>query len=794
MHKIIPILLLSGALLGTAAVPSIREVHTASNSVLVVTFKSTVRSLDAVNVDTAGWTINGTEPLDRYRYVVPANRAYHYIYMTTAPLEEGKEYAISTPYGDTTITFSERTILCESIKTNQAAYSALATNNFANFSIWLGTGGGKDIEGEVPAYEVFEQYTGNVVAGGTLAKIGENESSGDVVYSIDLSAVPEGGPYKIAVKGYGCSYPFGIGGLFSKRLAYIMFRGQYYQRCGCPIVSPYGMDIREKPCHTLIYKVDGPIRETAINVNGSEETFACYGGYHDAGDADRRAYHMANPVINLMFCETFPDLFTDGQFNIPDKFDEEYNILGKGNGIPDIIDEAAWGTLVWEYLQNNDGSIQFGTETNGYPSPFEAPMDKDDLLYGTVQTDDRPAAIGAGLFMHLARAVKPYDETRAEELAARAEKSYGYIQRRISDPENLYYNIQKYLYNGDEEAHAKVKELKNAVDGYENNLFECHGYMINDDKFDNPGYIMSYILEQERETDPDVVAYFIAALKKAADANLAELDKYAYPVANDPVGTRWGHNVMQPQYAGAPLLYWKLTGEQRYFDGATAMLNYALGQNPLGRSYVTGFGFHQIENPHDREYAYAERLGFGPKPGITVFGPGIHMVFTTDAEFNILPEKDDLPIERLFGDNREAISMTEFTIFQTMHYYAVYTVLAGGGTWDGTTDPFAEQQVAVDTETKNVIGTTRQLSGWISGVTCTLEFTLSVPCRVDGMLYLIDGKRVAAFTSSKLGAGRQILSVPVNSFSAPVSGGSILLCRLRGEDGTEKVARILKIR
>ena len=791
MFKIISTLLLSVFIFTAAAAPRIKGIHTASNTILVVFLKSTVSSLDAVDVTPSLWKVNDAAVTKIDRYVIPANRADHYVFLTTETLVEGKAYTISTPYGDTTITFSDRTIFCESIKTNQAAYSALATDNFANFSIWLGTGGGKDIEGTVPSFEVFEQYTGNSVAEGTLEKIGDNPSSGDVVYRIDLSGVPEGGPYKIAVKGYGCSYPFGVGGAFSKRLAHIMFRSQYYQRCGCPIIAPYALDIRKEPCHTTVYKMDGPIKETGITVMGNEEHFSCYGGYHDAGDADRRAYHMANPVINLMLYEAFPDLFTDDQFNIPDKFDENYNILGKGNGIPDIIDEAAWGTLVWEYLQNDDGSIQFGTETNGYPSPFDAPLDKDDLLYGTVKTDDRAAAIGAGLFMHLARAMKPYDEARATELAARGKKSYDYVSSRIQNPEKLYYNIQKYLYDGDEAAHAVVKELKTAVDGYEDNLFECHGYMINDDKFDNPGYIMSYILEEERETDPDVVSYFIAALKKAADANLAELDKYAYPVANNPEGSRWGHNVMQPQYAGAPLLYWRLTGEQSYFNGAAAMINYALGQNPLGISFVTGLGFQLVNNPHDRESAYADRLDIGPKPGITVFGPGIHMVFTTNGELITLPEKDNLPIERLFGDNREAISMTEFTIFQTMHYNSLYTVLSGGGAYDESKDPFAEQQVAVMNNPKNGIDHNHGvMCGRINGSLCTLAFNLTTAGHVYGALYMLNGRHVASFTSDLLDAGKQNLSIPLNNITASFAGGSVLLCRMRGDNGKERTARI----
>ena len=77
------------------------------------------------------------------------------------------------------------------------------------------------------------------------------------------------------------------------------------------------------------------------------------------------------------------------QYDIPGEFDDEYNIVNYENKIPDIIDEAEWGTLAWEYLQNEDGSVHFGTETKGYPDPFAAPMDKDDKKYGTVGIDSR---------------------------------------------------------------------------------------------------------------------------------------------------------------------------------------------------------------------------------------------------------------------------------------------------------------------------------------------------------------------------------------------------------------------
>jgi endoglucanase len=666
----------------TRAEITFHEIRTASDNVLVAFFTNSELDLDAINTSRPSeWKINGQPAKSIYKYVTEANACDYHIYLETGTLVPGNTYRVETPYGEKKFKFDEKEIFCEAIKVNQVGYSAQSTVRYANFAIWLGTGGSRKITGQLPAYEVFETQTGKVVSEGKLTESGKDAASGDYVYRIGLSEVPEGGPYKIAVKGYGSSHPFGVGGEFSKQLAHTIFRAQYLQRCGCPIDDPA---IRKNPCHTIIYDTDGPIGEANIDVKGNEPTFNVYGGYHDAGDADRRAYHMANPVINLMIYEAFPEYFTDGQYTIPGEFTDDFYIESYTNTIPDIVDEAEWGTLAWEYLQNEDGSIHFGTETRHYPDPFAAPLDKDDKKYGTVRIDPRATCTGAGLFLHLARILKPYKPERAKELVKRAEKAMQFGDEEMADPERLYYHIQKYLLTGNAADHEKVKELYTIAGDMKNNLFVTPGYSLNDENFDNPAHILSYILAENVHTDPEIVAYFKQSLKDAADANIAELKKYAYPIGNNPAQGGWGHNVRQPQYAAAPLLWWKLSGEQKYFDAASELMDWKLGLNPLGICYVTGLGSHRVHNIHDRESAYTTQKGWGPKPGITVFGPG---VIGRRNSAHVIPPVNELPKGRQFVDQMEIISFTEFTIFETMHYDALYTILSGGGKWSGK-DPF----------------------------------------------------------------------------------------------------------
>jgi endoglucanase len=84
----------------------------------------------------------------------------------------------------------------------------------------------------------------------------------------------------------------------------------------------------------------------------------------------------------------------------------------------------------------------------------------------------------------------------------------------------------------------------------------------------------------------------------------------------------WGSNAIIVDN-GIVLAYahW-LTGERRFLDGAVAALDYVLGRNALGKSYVSGFGARPLEQPHHRFWSHALDPKFpGPPPGALAGGP-----------------------------------------------------------------------------------------------------------------------------------------------------------------------------
>ena len=674
---------------------TLREIRTASNNVIEIYYISDTLNVNEIDIsDVSQWKVNGTPALGVNRTAAAADMCDHFIYLTVPTLKNGQKYSIETPYGNYSFKFSDKEVFCEAIKTNQVAYSALSTKRFANFAIYLGDGGVRKIEGALPSYTIYQfknSKLGKKVCSGQLAEIGEDRSSGDYVYRIDLSQVPEGGPYKIVVDGYGSSYPFGVGGQFSQKLSYISFRSLFNQRCGIQIVEPYSeFSYRTKRCHETIYETYDRIAEARLVVKGDEPTIQAWGGYHDAGDADRRTYHMDVPSTLLTTFEAFPELFTDDQFNIPDKFDEHFNILGKGNGIPDILDEAEWGTMFWKYFQEEDGQIPWGTETNGY-SPFTT-YDQEDHLFGSEALDPRTSAWASGLFYHFSRIIKPYDEAKSKEYVECAEKAYKasnrvYTERNREMPATfrMYYNVEKYLLTGNNECHEYVKthahDAEQMLTTYNqgSEIFAERGWLTS--------YFFSYILAPASKTDAATVKVFKDALQATVDKQMAAFTDNAYPNGTPMNVNWWGRTVAQGQYTFPLVLMWKLTGKQEYIDVVSQMMDYALGLNPLGKCYMTTLGFNKVHWPHDRESAYTIEQGWGPRPGILVFGAGNYV-----RNYPSYPaiSRNTTPRERAYIDILDNYQNNEYTIYQSLCFPSVvYPILAGGCTWKpGSKDPY----------------------------------------------------------------------------------------------------------
>ena len=143
----------------------------------------------------------------------------------------------------------------------------------------------------------------------------------------------------------------------------------------------------------------------------------------------------------------FPQDFTDKQFNIPDMFDASFNIVGSGNGIPDILDEANWGLMLYTNLQSTTkepaGAVAFGTASDAEPI-WGINFDQDTLIYSTETNNGWCSGLAAGAFMNFARLIKPYNPALSANFQSRGVAAFNASGSSITTQAKLYYAVQEY--------------------------------------------------------------------------------------------------------------------------------------------------------------------------------------------------------------------------------------------------------------------------------------------------------------------------------------------------------------
>ncbi len=145
------------------------------------------------------------------------------------------------------------------------------------------------------------------------------------------------------------------------------------------------------------------------------------GGHHDAADYDRRSRHFALTWYLCGVQELFPDRFADGQLGIPES----------GNGIPDILDEAAVDVDLWMKAQSASGGVPGWIEQTRHPTRLETAASDRASYY--LSLPDRASSFAfAGAAALLARRIAPFAQDRASAYLAAAKKAYLWA----SDPGN----------------------------------------------------------------------------------------------------------------------------------------------------------------------------------------------------------------------------------------------------------------------------------------------------------------------------------------------------------------------
>ena len=384
------------------------------------------------------------------------------------------------------------------------------------------------------------------------------------------------------------------------------------------------------------------------------KTVPLRGGHHDAGDYNPRC-HIEVAQRLLSAWELAPRKFADGQLDIPEA----------GNGLPDIVDEALWALRAWRFLQEEDGGVRDGTESQGDPG-FAQTVELDPTGDYAYEKSCKASFLFAGAFAQASRVLAACGRGKeAADYLARARRAYDWGVANV--PDGLRSLGQFAEYRMTTRAYAAAELLHTTGDRkYLANFRDTTPWAIYPDapvREDKRGHYeaqlaaFAFARDPENEKrDPEIWARVKAAVLREADYYIEGSDQMAYKFVRHPAAPIvWGigaYGNFLPPVVNA----WFLTGDRKYRDWTIRTCDNMLGANPLGLSWIVGLGERCNRAPLHSSRFRPEGVAVD---GFQGEGPNVHGNGYNYKETVYPAHKPGFAILYAFSDNTFSLPMTE---------------------------------------------------------------------------------------------------------------------------------------
>ncbi len=518
---------------------------------------------------------------------------------------------------------------------------------------------------------------GKEVLSGQTQVAGTDELAGDTVHVVDFTAFTQTGRGFTLVVGQDASHPFDVAPDLYRRLKHDALAFFFHNRSGMEIAMPYaGKPEWARPAGHLSDK-SVPCAPDA----GCDYRLDVAGGWYDAGDHGKYVVNAGITVWTLLnlyertkFLGRSLDQLGDGRLNIPEN----------RNGVSDLLDEVRWEMEFLLKMQAPRGAqagmvhhkIHDKEWTGLGLAPHEDPKERYLYAPSTAATLNL-AAVAA----QAARVWKTIDNKFSARCLRAAEKAWKAAGR---NPAVLAasagvgggpYDDKKL----DDELHWAAAELfiTTKKPEYRKALAASPYYLKVAPRLpagpeDGIASAMTWqdvaslgtisLAVVPNSLGPDAVKDARTALKNAADVylNVMRTRGYRVPVDYGKTGKApWGSTSSLLNNLLVLGLAHDLFGGQDYLGAVAAGMDYLLGRNPLDQSYITGYGFRPLRNPHHRFWAHQANPKYpSPPPGLVSGGPNSSLQ-DPYAQGAGLP---GCAPERCFVDHIESWSTNEIAI------------------------------------------------------------------------------------------------------------------------------------
>lgn len=544
----------------------------------------------------------------------------------------------------------------------------------------------------------LKDSTGATVYTGKSTYMGYDKDSGDTVHILDFSDFKTNGEnYYLETSTGDKSWNFQIGEELYSNMLYDSLNYFYQNRSGIAIESQYissgDTSALSRPAG---HNPDNAITELVWGYTDSY-SLDVTGGWYDAGDHGKYVVNggislwtMQNMYERAINLDTInEDIYGDGALNIPES----------NNGYPDLLDEARYELefmfkMIVPEGYKYSGMVHHKIHDDKWTGLATAPTDdtKNRILKPPTTTATLNVSACSAQAYRLWKGIDDDFASKCLEIAKSTyEKAkeypnmYAPLDEAIgggaygdTDATDEFYwaSCELYLATGDQQYYNDMKSSRyflqvpttltggedvntiGSMDWGNTSALGTLSLAIAD----------SNLLENDKSTVKDNILgasdYYI---------NLENSQGYGLPIEQSTVyvnagdsssaitGYPWGSNSFVMNNAIIMAYAYDLSNDEKYINGVYSALDYILGRNPLDYSYVTGYGYHSVENPHHRFWSYQADESFPSAPaGVLVGGAnsGLQDPWVKGSGWKVGEKSPQL----CYMDNIEAWSTNECTI------------------------------------------------------------------------------------------------------------------------------------
>lgn len=491
------------------------------------------------------------------------------------------------------------------------------------------------------SFRVVAAEGGRTVFRGALGPPRGGAFSRDTTRAADFSALARPGTYRVVVPGVGASHPFRVAASVHDSLARAALKGFWFQRTDQPLeerwAGPWHRPVGHPDTSILIH----PSAATAPRPAGSR--IRSPGGWYDAGDYNKYIVNSGITTATLLsFYEDFPEYAARLRAGTPDS----------GDDLPDVLQEALYNLRWMRTMQDPaDGGVYHKlTEArfSGFVMPERVTAERYVVMKSTAATLDF-AAVMAQAARVLPRAGVA-NTAQADSLLDAALRAWAWARRNpavVYDQEAMNRGFDPDVVTGayddrtlDDEFAWAAAELLAAT---RQDSFYTAVAIVPTDSTPLPEWAVVrtlglYTLVRAGDALPAAARADLPRIRQLivrlgnGYARAASTTAYATPMGGGRRDWIWGSSAVAANQGIALVQAYRLTRDPAYLRHALANLDYLLGRNATGYSFVTGFGGKPPMHPHHRPSG-ADGVE-APVPGLLAGGPNPGRQDRADCTYN----------------------------------------------------------------------------------------------------------------------------------------------------------------